>query len=115
MVERPTLRLFPWLRSVAKAIPNYIVPILLFSIVSNLLLLVSPFYMLQVYDRILTSGSIDTLIWLTVISVFLLIIYGAAEVGRRRLSTLAAIELDDRLRGQRPVLICLQICVKWRD
>lgn len=97
MVERPTLRLFPWLRSVAKAIPNYIVPILLFSIVSNLLLLVSPFYMLQVYDRILTSGSIDTLIWLTVISVFLLIIYGAAEVGRRRLSTLAAIELDDRL------------------
>jgi len=97
MTPAPTLPLFAWLRSVGTAIPNYIVPILLFSIVSNLLLLVSPFYMLQVYDRILTSGSIDTLIWLTVISVFLLVIYGAAEVGRRRLSTLAAIDLDDRL------------------
>lgn len=91
--------LFAWLRNVARAIPTYIGPILLFSVIANLLLLVSPFYMLQVYDRVLTSGSVDTLIWLTVISIFLLAIYAAAEIGRRRLATLAAVELDDVMAG----------------
>lgn len=94
MNAAPTIGLFRWLMRVAAAVPQYVVPILLFSVVANLLLLVSPFYMLQVYDRILTSGSIDTLIWLTVISVFLLAIYAAAEVGRRRLSTLAGNDID---------------------
>ncbi|GHB05873.1 peptidase [Algimonas arctica] len=94
MRDTPSLSLMGWLRSLASAISAYIAPILGFTILANLLLLVSPFYMLQVYDRILTSGSIDTLIWLTVISVFLLGIYAAAEVGRRRLATLASVELD---------------------
>lgn len=97
MNAAPTIGLFRWLMRVAATLPQYVVPILLFSVVANVLLLVSPFYMLQVYDRILTSGSIDTLIWLTVISVFLLGIYAAAEVGRRRLSTLAANEIDELL------------------
>ncbi|WP_291841608.1 ATP-binding cassette domain-containing protein [Maricaulis sp.] len=65
-----------------------------FSLASNLLLLVSPLYMLQVYDRVLSSGSIDTLIWLSVLAVFLLGVYGAAEAGRRRVSALAGLELD---------------------
>jgi len=50
--------------------------------------------MLQVYDRILTSGSQDTLIWITIIAVFLMIIYGMAETGRRRVASMAAEELD---------------------
>ena len=68
-----------------------------FSLVSNLLLLVSPIYMLQIYDRVLVSGSEDTLIWLSVIAIFLLTVYAAAEAGRRLLSTLAARRIDDRL------------------
>ena len=68
-----------------------------FSLASNLLLLVSPLYMLQVYDRVLSSGSIDTLIWLSVLAVFLLGVYGAAEAGRRRVSALAGRELDKLL------------------
>lgn len=92
--KRP-IGFFAWLMGMRRAVPGFMVPILLFSIIANLLLLVSPFYMIQVYDRILTSGSIDTLIWLTVISVFLLIIYGAAEAGRRRLCALAAVQLDE--------------------
>ena len=55
-------------------LPGYFWPILGFSLVCNILLLVSPLYMLQVYDRILTSGSQDTLIWITVIAVFLMFI-----------------------------------------
>jgi PrtD family type I secretion system ABC transporter len=36
----------------------------------NLLVLVSPLYMLQVYDRVLSSGSVPTLIALTLIAAF---------------------------------------------
>ena len=92
-----TIRIFRWLGEIVRVLPRHTGPILAFSVVANLLLLVSPFYMLQVYDRILTSGSIDTLIWLTVISVFLLGIYAAAEIGRRRLCTLAAEAIDERM------------------
>jgi PrtD family type I secretion system ABC transporter len=38
-----------------------------FSFVINLLMLASPIYMLQVYDRILTTGHVETLIMLTLI------------------------------------------------
>jgi len=86
-----------WFFTMGRELPGYYIPILGFSLVSNLLLLVSPLYMLQVYDRILTSGSKDTLIWLTLISVFLLAIYGAAEVGRRRICSLASEELEEKL------------------
>ena len=40
------------------------------SCLVNLLQLVSAIYMLQVYDSVLSSGSLDTLIWLTVITLF---------------------------------------------
>ncbi|MGA8921159.1 MAG: type I secretion system permease/ATPase, partial [Pseudolabrys sp.] len=33
-----------------------------FSFVINVLMLASPIYMLQVYDRVLTTGHVDTLI-----------------------------------------------------
>lgn len=95
--DAKSLGVLGWLKAVVATIPQYIGPLLMFSVVANLLLLVSPFYMLQVYDRILTSGSIDTLIWLTIISIFLLGIYAAAETGRRRLATLAAKRIDDIL------------------
>ncbi|WP_412545484.1 type I secretion system permease/ATPase [Maricaulis sp. MIT060901] len=65
-----------------------------FGFAANILLLVSPLYMLQIYDRVLNSGSVDTLMWLSALAVFLLAIYGAAEMGRRRVSALAAKEID---------------------
>ena len=86
-----------WFFAMGRELPGYFLPILGFSLVSNILLLVSPLYMLQVYDRILTSGSKDTLIWITLISIFLLAIYAAAETGRRRICSLAAEELEEKL------------------
>jgi len=32
----------------------------IFSLIINLLMLASPLYMLQVYDRVLTTGHVDT-------------------------------------------------------
>jgi PrtD family type I secretion system ABC transporter len=88
---------FSWIFAMGRELPGYFIPILSFSLVSNILLLVSPLYMLQVYDRILTSGSKDTLIWITLISVFLLAVFAASETGRRKMCNLAAESLEQKL------------------
>lgn len=56
----------------------------LFSISVNVLFLVAPIYMLQVYDRVLTSGSKSTLYSLSLIACFLLMIFAFADAGRKR-------------------------------
>ncbi len=58
--------------------------LVLLSCLLNLLLLVTSIYMLNVYDRVLASGSLDTLLWLTFIAVFSIIIYGVLEQSRRK-------------------------------
>ena len=39
-----------------------------FSVAVNLLMLTVPLYMIQVFDRVLSSGSVDTLVMLTIIA-----------------------------------------------
>lgn len=68
--------------------PGSLATVLFFSLISNLLVLVSPVFMLQVYDRILITGSIDSLIWLSVMAGGLLGLYAVSEVGRRRVVAL---------------------------
>lgn len=55
-----------------------------FSVAINLLMLVSPLYMLQVYDRVLTSGSVETLILVSGAALGLLAVYGFADDARRK-------------------------------
>ena len=47
--------------------------IVTFSVSINLLLLVIPFYSIEVFDRVIGSGSIETLVGLTVIAVCALV------------------------------------------
>lgn len=82
------------LLSFARRLSGYMSPLFGFSFVVNILMLVAPLYMLQIYDRVITSGSRDTLIWLTAIAAFLFVIYAAAEAGRRRVASLAAERFD---------------------
>ena len=84
-----------WLFEFVIRLPRHTLGILSFSLAVNLLLLVSPLYMLQVYDRILSSGSLDTLVWLSAMAIFLLGIYSAAEAGRRRVMSLAGDKLEE--------------------
>ncbi|MDT3721159.1 type I secretion system permease/ATPase [Pseudomonas oryzihabitans] len=65
-----------------------------FSLFINLLLLVPAFYMLQVYDRVLTSYSITTLIMLTLIMLLLMATYGALEWVRSRMLIRVSTRLD---------------------
>ncbi|WP_299866753.1 type I secretion system permease/ATPase [uncultured Hoeflea sp.] len=54
----------------------------LFSLLINLLMLAMPLYLLQVYDRVLPSASIETLIYLSLIAIGALIVLGVMEVIR---------------------------------
>lgn len=93
--EADTGQTLKFLFGVIRRRPAKVSSLMGFSLAVNLLMLVSPLYMLQVYDRILTSGSTDSLVWLSLIAIFLLGIYAAAEAGRRRVSSL----IGDRLEA----------------
>ncbi len=57
----------------------------LFSLFANLLMLTGPMYMLQVYDRVLGSGSAETLIALSILVVFLYATMGILDYTRGRI------------------------------
>ncbi|MEI3854022.1 MULTISPECIES: type I secretion system permease/ATPase [unclassified Ensifer] len=88
-----TTRLAEVMAAVRRELPLLIV----LSCLLNLLLLVASIYMLQVYDRVLSSGSLDTLLWLTLIAIFAIVIYGALEQARRVVLSRAAGWLDGEL------------------
>lgn len=54
-----------------------------FSFVINLLMLASPLYMLQVYDRVLVSGRVETLIMLTLLVAAALLCLGLLDTDRK--------------------------------
>lgn len=56
-----------------------------FSFFINILMLVGPLYMLQIYDRVLASRSLDTLVALTILAVGLIGIGGLLELIRSRI------------------------------
>ncbi len=65
-----------------------------FSFFINLLLLSVPLYMLLVYDRVLTSGSLPTLTALSVMVAMLLLVMGGLEFIRSRLLVRTAAHLE---------------------
>jgi PrtD family type I secretion system ABC transporter len=69
----------------------------IFSAFINLLMLTGPVYMLQIYDRVLSSGSVSTLMGLFAIVVVLYAFLGLYEFLRRRLLSRAALRLDARV------------------
>ena len=64
--------------------------IAIFSIATNLLMVVPPLHMLQIYDRVLTSNSMETLIFLSLIAVAAMVLFGAAEAVRGKLAQRAS-------------------------
>ena len=71
-----------------------------FSLFVNLLLLLPAIYMLQIYDRVLTSGSESTLLMLTLIAIFLFIVMGGLEWVRAQIMIVAGTKLDHILGGR---------------
>ena len=76
--------------------PN-LLAVVFFSAFINVLMLVAPLYMLQVYDRVLMSKSYVTLIALTVIALGCLVVYGILEFVRSRILIRTGLKLDEYL------------------
>lgn len=69
----------------------------LVSLVSNLLMLTGPLFMLQIYDRVLGSRSMPTLVALTLLVVVLYGFYGFIEWLRARMATRLAGAIEETL------------------
>lgn len=68
-----------------------------FSAVINILMLAGPIFMLQVYDRVLSSGSYPTLVTLFAITAVMYGIIGLLELARSRIISRVGAEIDQRL------------------
>lgn len=87
------------LRDAKARLRGAIIAVGVFSLFINLLMFATPIYMLQVYDRVLTSRNENTLLMLTVIAVGALIVFGLLELARSRILVRAGQRLDALLSG----------------
>ena len=58
--------------------------VILLSLFINMLAFVAPVYMMQIYDRVIMSRNMTTLLLLTVVATALLISYALLEMARSR-------------------------------
>lgn len=83
---------------------HYFSTALVFSLGINLLYLAAPLYMLQVYDRVISSGSGVTLLMLTLIVLVAFAALAGLDMVRARILSAASVRLD-RMLGERVVAV----------
>ena len=81
-----------------RQIRGYFFYAVVFSASINILMLTPIIYMLQVYDRVVSSGSMSTLGMLTILMIVLLAAAGGFEWVRSRLLIAANVRLENSLR-----------------
>src|SRR5262245_39904529 len=69
----------------------------MFSLAINVLMLALPVYMLQVYDRVLTTGRVETLVMLTLIVTIALVVMCALEALRASITIRVGCWLNEQL------------------
>jgi ATP-binding cassette subfamily C protein len=84
-----------------------IVEIGIFSAAANVLLLVVPLYLLQVYDRVLPSSSMNTLLYVSLFALASLIVLGILDVIRAQYAGRVAARLDTAV-GSRMFLASME-------
>ena len=87
------------LKSITGLTKKYIYFVACLSFFINFAMLTVPLYMLQLYDRVLTTRNTDTLLFLTLAAVFMLIVIGILELIRSRILVRVGRWLDEQLRG----------------
>ena len=96
MISDPTSRRLALLWPVRR----WLLYVAFLSFFVNGLTLATPIYMLQIFDRVLVSHSLNTLGMLTVITVALIACYAVLDVARARLMLRAGIALEQHLGPQ---------------
>ncbi|MDG1286874.1 MAG: type I secretion system permease/ATPase [Rickettsiales bacterium] len=79
--------LSPEIKDAFVALKKPIFSLLIFSLFSNLLILIVPLYTLQVLDRVISSGSLATLLFMSIIAVVCLLTWGAIQSMRSLIAT----------------------------
>lgn len=74
-----------------------VVTTFIFSFAINLLLFAAPLYMLQIYDRVLGTRNEYTLVMISLITLFLMAVYGVLEYVRSRMLVRAGMQFDEVL------------------
>ena len=85
------------LRALLLSCKSYFVTAMIFSCAINLLYLAGPLYMLQVYDRVVSSGSVVTLVMLTLVLLLAFAALSALDMVRGRILGRASIRLDQQM------------------
>ena len=88
------------LQNVYRASRGAFISTAVFSSIVNILMLTGPLFMLQVYDRVLTSGSVPTLVALIAIVLILYAYYGFLEYLRARLLVRIGRRVEEQLRAR---------------
>lgn len=76
-----------------------LIPVAVFSFFANLLMLTMPLYMMQIFDRVISGRSVETLVYLTLIAVFALSIFGLLDLMRARVMIRLGMWLDQKLNA----------------
>jgi ATP-binding cassette, subfamily C, bacterial len=79
------------------AIRAHLSIVMIFTMVSNLLVLAIPLYLFQISDRVLTSRSIDTLVMLTIVIVGAVLLQAVIDALRRFILMRTGVEVAVRL------------------
>ena len=90
----------PTVRAALESCRNVFLSLGLISGVINVLMLTGSFFMLQVYDRVLPSQSVPTLVGLALLATVLYAFQGALEVIRSRVNVKIGAHLDQTLSSR---------------
>ena len=99
MSHTSTSRMVSPLAQVLRTFRAEFIAVGVFSMVINLLMLVPTVYMLQVYDRVMVSHNVGTLLAISLVTLFLFAVMALAEWSRSRLLVRVGVRLDHQLSG----------------
>lgn len=88
------------LGNITRGFRNVFLAVGAFSLVINILLLMPSLYMLQIYDRVLSSRNETTLLMLTLIMLGLYVLEATLEFVRSRILVRVSVALDIKLSSR---------------
>ena len=90
----------PTVRAALESCRGIFISLGIISAVINILMLTGSFFMLQVYDRVLPSQSVPTLVGIAMLATALYVLQGALEVIRSRVNVRVGAHLDQTLSSR---------------
>lgn len=85
------------LNQILKSCQHAFIFVGIFSFLVNILMLIVPLYMLQLFDRVIPSQSKDTLLYLSILAMTGLLVFGLLDVARSRILVRVSHWLDNKL------------------